>query len=167
MCYLPREIAWIQRLPYRWVAFALKLFLERSRTGIRKLFCKDLIFFLLKEHGEPHMKSLHHKNIHFLRLKNISKHTADTSFTLVSLYFSRSDVLKHYTVLESFMIYKLNLTFQQCKSFHISGLSRLWLIPCFGADFFIYTFLKAMHLYRPWTGYAPALLSYYILSNLL
>lgn len=90
-----------------------------------KTVLKRSNFFLLKAHGEPHMKSLHHKNIHFLRLNNISKHTTDTSFTLVSLYFSRSDVLKQYTVLESFTIYKLNLTFQQCKSFHISGLSRL------------------------------------------
>lgn len=33
------------------------------------------------------------------------------------------------------------LNLQQCKSFHISGLGRLWLIPCFfGAYFFICTF---------------------------
>lgn len=108
MCYLQREITWVQRLAYRVSGICFKTLAGKVQVWNPKTVLKRSHFILLKEHGEPHMKSSHHKNIHFLRLKNSSAHTSDSSFTFVSLYFSKSDFPKRYTVLESFMIYKWN-----------------------------------------------------------
>ncbi len=85
-----------------WLAFALT---QRTRTGIRNRFWKYLQYFLLEK---PHM---HKKKISFFETQEYLTHTTDTSFTVVSLYFSRSVVAKRYTVLESFMIYKLSFIF--------------------------------------------------------
>lgn len=107
MCYLQREITWVQRLAYRETGICFKTLAGKVQVWNPKTVLKRSHFFLLKEHGEPHMKCSHHK-IHFLRLKNSSAHTEVSSPTFVSLYFSRSDFPKCYTVLESFMIYKWN-----------------------------------------------------------
>lgn len=111
MCYLPREIIWIQKLAYKWLAFALKCALERTRTRIRKFVMKRSNIFLLKSLArEAFIIYI------FSRFKNICTHT-DTSFTLVSFYLSRSVVPKRYTVLESFMIYKWNFIFSTMQIF--------------------------------------------------
>ncbi len=128
-----------------WLAFALT---QRTRTGIRNRFWKYLQYFLLEK---PHM---HKKKISFFETQEYLTHTTDTSFTLVSLYFSRSVVAKRYTVLESFMIYKWSFIFgnlftsqgsADCDSYPVSVLISSFI--CFFKQCIFKTLELALYLH--------------------
>lgn len=121
MCYLPREIIRIQKLAYKLADICFKTCAGKDQDWNPKSVWKRSNIFSPRNasHEKPALLKKRKKKKKNLRLKNIYTHThiTDTSFTLVSLYFSRSVVPKRYTVLESLMIYKLNFIFPTMEIF--------------------------------------------------